>query len=278
MAELPSISEMRRICRPHKHKKLFIEFYNPIFSIYFTRLFVRLGVSANGVTLLMLFVALGGGVLFAFDKPVLHVLGGLLYLFAYFLDWVDGEVARLERWQSQGTVEEETADPDEIRKSEVCDMRATRGMFLDQTYHFVATAGFLMGVGLSVYQATGRLGYLILGCVGPLFFLLKGVVNGLGYLVTYNHVLYSGPGAADATPREEAGVPKFVPWYGSYMTAKNYIPLALALVALGVPVAELVFVCVAGVGYFLLFWWSLGKLYRRGIERRIAQLSGRRSS
>ncbi len=273
MKELPSVSEMRRICRPHKHKKLFIEFYNPIVSIYFTRLFVKLGVSANGVTLLMLLVALCGGVLFAFEDPLLHVIGGLLYVFAYFLDWVDGEVARFDRWREAGVVEEDTSDPDKIRMADVCDMRATQGMFLDHVYHYVSTGGFLMGLALGVYQRTGTTWHLLLGCAAPCFFLLKGIADGLGYWATYNYVLYNAPKADPAVEEGEADVPKFVPWYSSYMTAKNYIPLAVALLALALPQTELVFICVAGAGYFVLFWWALYKLYHHRIEQRIEGLS-----
>jgi hypothetical protein len=267
MKELPSMAEMRRICRPMKHRKLFIEFYNPIFSIYFTWLFVRLGVSANAVTLLMTCLALSGGVLFAIDSHLCHILGGLVYLFAYFLDWVDGEVARYERWRAAGVVEEATSDPDRIVKGAVCTISATRGMFLDEVYHAVAVSGFLLGIGLSTYQHTGGFWYLVLGCAAACFFLLKRSADGFGYYAAWNYALYHArePGADGRRSGDEA--PRFVPWYASYTTAKNYVPLAVALLRLETP-----FVCAAGAAYFLLFWRALHALYYKDIPQRISGL------
>ena len=273
MRKLPSMSmsEMRKICRPQKHKKLFVEFYNPWISIYLTRFFVWSRISANTVTLLMILLAVAGTVLFAFESYLLSVLGGVVFVFAYLLDWVDGEVARYYRWAEDGTVEEATDDIDRIRKSDVRDIRATKGMFLDGIYHVIAGAGFLMAMGIHAFLRTDLFWYLILGGVASGFFLLKSAADGLGFGVVYRYVLYNKlKTEASSTDGPDAEkVPRFARRYVTYLTAKNYVPLAVALLR-----AQVLLVPLAAAGYFVLFWKSVRDFYNRKIEQRIDTLSG----
>jgi CDP-diacylglycerol--glycerol-3-phosphate 3-phosphatidyltransferase len=63
----------------------------------FLRLLVRIGITANMLTVASLLVAIAAGILFAYDRSI---PGAWILLFAGFLDGIDGEVARLQNTKS----------------------------------------------------------------------------------------------------------------------------------------------------------------------------------
>ena len=90
---MPSISELRIICQSNiKGKDIWSWFQiQRRFSIYFTKLFITFGVSANQVTFINLLTVLSALALIALK----HFIFGFLLLQLYFvLDCSDGEVAR----------------------------------------------------------------------------------------------------------------------------------------------------------------------------------------
>ena len=103
-------------------------------SPYLTRILLRLGLSANGVTWLMIVTAALCGV--AASWPSLLAAVGLVLLtqLQMLLDCCDGEVARWRRTTS------------------------ARGVYLDGVGHYVAECGIAVGLG---FRATG--GYQISG-------------------------------------------------------------------------------------------------------------------
>ncbi len=95
MNGIPGISALRSICQPNDldvclYRKLFTR----RFSIYLTSLFLRMGFSANSVSVVKGIIACTGAVLFAPGKPVCFITGALLLQFSFVLDACDGEVAR----------------------------------------------------------------------------------------------------------------------------------------------------------------------------------------
>ena len=64
-------------------------------SPYLAWFFIRLNISANGVSWISGFAAIAGGVLLASDTPALIAIGSFGYIAFYQLDYVDGAVARL---------------------------------------------------------------------------------------------------------------------------------------------------------------------------------------
>ncbi len=70
--------------------------YRPI-TIYFTWLSVKLGLSANGVTLVSAIAIFAAAVCFGFPQPWMWLVGAGLAMLYVILDHVDGEVARYER-------------------------------------------------------------------------------------------------------------------------------------------------------------------------------------
>lgn len=125
----PSIAELRRVCQPasivgrrsdeHWAGRLYMRGV----SIYVTRAALALGLSADGVTLLMLAVGLAGSTLL-FVGGVWPAIGAFVGVQLYLLlDCVDGEVAR---WNS-------TESP--------------RGVYLDRISHYLVEATLLVGLG-----------------------------------------------------------------------------------------------------------------------------------
>ena len=106
---MPAIHEMREVCQTkrmdRRGKMVFTGFWvNRLitrrFSIYFTWFFVKLGVSANQVTALMLFFGIAGIALCIPHVLWTTILGGLFLILLQTLDCVDGEVARWTKTSS----------------------------------------------------------------------------------------------------------------------------------------------------------------------------------
>ena len=84
--------------------------YDPL-AIRLSHGFIRLGISANAVTLLSLFFGIGGSLLFYTSNRWINLLGMALVLFSAILDCCDGQVARLTGTSSQlGRVLDGAAD------------------------------------------------------------------------------------------------------------------------------------------------------------------------
>lgn len=95
MKKIPRISELRVLCQPND---LDICLYRIHFtrriSIYLTALFLRFGLSANGVSILKGIIACSGALLFAPGRPFCFLAGAFLLQLSFVLDACDGEVAR----------------------------------------------------------------------------------------------------------------------------------------------------------------------------------------
>lgn len=145
-----SIPEMRRVCqlrRPNAKGKMvwaghwFNSLVTRHISIYFTWLFVRLGISANATTFLMIPTGLLG---VAFLVPHIlwaNAIGCVLLLLTVVLDCVDGEVAR---WTEKSSV---------------------RGYYLDLVYHVICHSPVYVLCSLHLYAMHGHVKYLLLGFV-----------------------------------------------------------------------------------------------------------------
>lgn len=91
--KIESVKELREVCQPPKKTKGLTTKCLRGVSIYFTKLFLILGISANQVTTIGLPVYLLAFVLFCFGPPI-WIIGTLLMIFWLILDFSDGEVAR----------------------------------------------------------------------------------------------------------------------------------------------------------------------------------------
>ena len=100
-----SIDELRRICLEGKYgesrrQPWASKHINRRISVYFTRLFLALGVSANQATVLSVVAAIGAGGFFTQAAPVYWFAGLLLLHLSVIFDCVDGEIARYRKTTS----------------------------------------------------------------------------------------------------------------------------------------------------------------------------------
>lgn len=95
MSLIPDIQTLRYICQPEDLDVcLYRRLITRRFSIYLTALFLRMGVSANGVSVIKGILACTGAALFAPGTPMCFITGALLLQFSFVLDACDGEVSR----------------------------------------------------------------------------------------------------------------------------------------------------------------------------------------
>tara|TARA_Y100001970_G_scaffold20703_1_gene23359 strand:+ start:3402 stop:4172 length:771 start_codon:yes stop_codon:yes gene_type:complete len=159
VSDLPSIEELRHITQPpsvinrpngeHWMGRLYFRKISP----YFTREALRIGLSANQVTYMMIFFGLLGAWSFAFDGllALLGFLGIQIYL---LLDCVDGEVARFKKTEG------------------------ARGVYLDRWGHYVVEGSIIIAFSLRASESSIN-GYLVLGLLGSILALLSKIETDL---------------------------------------------------------------------------------------------------
>ncbi|WP_152053339.1 CDP-alcohol phosphatidyltransferase family protein [Tautonia marina] len=139
-------------------------------AIYGTWLAVRLGLSAHQLTVASLVAALAGAASLASGSQLGFVAGALLSLLAFWLDRVDGQVAR---WR--GTV-------------------GINGVYLDYLMHHAASMaqGFALGFGLAA--RTGSLGWAAAGAFVSAGWMFLSLQNDCRYKAFFQPLKRS-PGA-----------------------------------------------------------------------------------
>lgn len=160
MAE--SISELRKICQDTRESGFYYRswveknIYRGV-SIYFTKLFLKIGISANQTTVVAFLVMIAAGILFAFGDPRYWVIGALL-LFAYsILDRVDGELARYNRSAS------------------------TKGAYLESVTYYLAWPFVLACMSFGIYSAIHTITAFIVGFLAVVSSLLFSSLEWLKY-------------------------------------------------------------------------------------------------
>jgi phosphatidylglycerophosphate synthase len=131
----PSIAELKTITQPesvrsragaeHWVAHLYLRDVSP----YLTRVLLRLGLSANGVTWLMILTAALAAVVTSWPSVIAAVAVVILAQLQMLLDCCDGEVAR---WRGTSSA---------------------KGVYLDRLGHYVAECGIAVALGL---RATGE--------------------------------------------------------------------------------------------------------------------------
>ena len=99
---MESIKELREICQTGRESEIYQ--FNWIdrnilrrISIYLTKLCLKIGISANQVTLVDFIMVVAAGVFFTFANPAYWFIGILFFFLYLLIDCVDGEVARYNR-------------------------------------------------------------------------------------------------------------------------------------------------------------------------------------
>ena len=103
-------------------------------AIYFSWFFIKLGLSANGVTVVSGLICLIGGVLLTARSIWLIFLGAACFILFHILDCSDGQISRYRKQSS------------------------LYGHFLDGYMHFVFDAAFFVGVGIGALTSHLNIG------------------------------------------------------------------------------------------------------------------------
>jgi phosphatidylglycerophosphate synthase len=101
-------------------------------AIFLVWIFYRLRMSGNLVSYLSGFAALLGGMLLAANDSSLILIGSFGYMLFYFLDYVDGGVARLNKKSGIG------------------------GQYVDWVMHVLASVGTACGLAIGAYAVAGN--------------------------------------------------------------------------------------------------------------------------
>ena len=142
---IESIEELRRICGSKKKQPLYMELVSMKVSIYITRLFLYTRLSADYVTLSMIFLLVIGSLFMAFGNLWAILIGILIIHFTVILDNVNGEVARY--WKEDGLI----------------------GTFLEQVHHNIAVPLIFFTLAFGIFLRTGYTPILIFGFLSAIF-------------------------------------------------------------------------------------------------------------
>jgi phosphatidylglycerophosphate synthase len=158
-SRIPPIPELRTIVYKSEEKygripDISKAIIHPYVSIYFTRLFLCLGMSGNQVTLLMTGCALASAAFYFVGGTWGYAAAGGLMLLAWVLDHSDGEVLRYRKQSS------------------------ALGIYLDRFTHRISYPLMHIGTGFSLWQSTGVPAYQLFGSLVAYFWQL-GVENTL---------------------------------------------------------------------------------------------------
>lgn len=130
---IPPIKELRAICQEPVRQAEQGVFTNALYrgaSIYVTKLFLQINITANQCTLLFTLLGVVGGVTLAIGTYWTNVIAALLFQISYLLDFVDGEIARYRRTSSR------------------------KGLFLDLIGHHFIDGALFAGLSFSAYAST----------------------------------------------------------------------------------------------------------------------------
>jgi len=135
---IPGLKEARGIAQPAGSSPSITDIPYRKVSIYLSVPLAKLSVTPNQITVVWILLGLAADVGVGFSQYWIRVAAAAIFQLSYILDYVDGEVARLQGRTSK------------------------RGLFLDLSGHCLIKTGIFLGVGYRVVASTGRLEYLIL--------------------------------------------------------------------------------------------------------------------
>ena len=205
-----STRELREICQESRDDILYKRdwFDNTFFrsvSIYFTKLCLNLGISANQASVIDLAIGIGAGVFLAFANPVFWFAGGFLFYMFFVFDCVDGEIARYNKSSS------------------------LTGAYLDAIVGFLAWPFVLGAMSYGVYVSTQETGALVLGTLVVGCWLLYVSLPMIPYHVLHQAGLLSK--TVDNLEEDDMRETMFARWGRIVFGTRGLVP-ALFLVAL----------------------------------------------
>ena len=146
MRKIPSIKNLKPICQPfYKFEKtIFLVYVFRSFSIYVTRFFLILGISANSTSIISMFTGLIASILLINFSFINLLISSLLLFLHTLLDFVDGEVAR---FNSDGT---------------------PTGKYLDDVNHSINVPTLMLLLSFGLFNYTDDVSILFLGALAAM--------------------------------------------------------------------------------------------------------------
>ena len=154
------LSELNRICQKPRYREVgnwMVRHLLRDAALPVTWLLLHTPVTANQVTLASLFVGLAGISLFAFPSSGMFLSGVLLLQLWYYLDHVDGQIARYRK----------TA--------------CLSGRFFDFLTHHLIHGVIPFSLGVCVFEKTGEFIFVIWGFAGSVTLMIFNLINDTKY-------------------------------------------------------------------------------------------------
>ena len=135
-----SLSEVRKRCRrDNADANNRLHWFSSKFSVYFSFLFIRMGLSADFVTILFFLFGLFGAALYSFNSMILSIIGYVSWRLHIIIDMSDGDVARFNKSFS------------------------IRGAYWDAVIHLILNPLYFLSVSYSFYLQFSNNIFLMVG-------------------------------------------------------------------------------------------------------------------
>ncbi|MCK5043472.1 CDP-alcohol phosphatidyltransferase family protein [Candidatus Pacearchaeota archaeon] len=192
-----TIPEMRKIVwskerEENKKKDIRVRIFTK-FSVYLTKLFLHLGISANMVSYLWIFLGVASTILLWSGQYWASISFLILFNLAAIIDHSDGEVARYWMWRKgkkEGSV---------------------TGLYLEDLSHFLIRISIFFGIGVGAWMRFDQIYYFYAGVVLTIVFSLDQVIK----LRVYDSLIQSGKIKLINKARKEKTTPGKLKWLHS---------------------------------------------------------------
>ncbi len=155
-----SLKKLGEICQKPRYKEVGNWMVRHILrdaALPITWLLLHTNISANQVTLISLLAGLFGIALFSFKSQTCFLLGAILVQLWYFLDHVDGQIARYRKTASLS------------------------GRFFDFMTHHIIHGVIFFSLGIYCFNETSHFYYVVLGFIASLCILLFNMTSDTKY-------------------------------------------------------------------------------------------------
>lgn len=163
-----SLKELSAKCQKPQYKKVGNWMVRHILrdaALPMTWLLLHTSVTANQVTLFSIFVGIAASVCFAVPSSGFFLTGALLLQFWYYLDHVDGQIARY-----RGTA-------------------CLSGRFFDFVTHHLIHAIIIFPLGVYAYQKSGAFIFVLLGFIGSLGSVMFNLIYDVQYKTFFEKIV-----------------------------------------------------------------------------------------
>lgn len=230
---VPSVKELKIICRKKVETVWYAKYVVRPFSIYITKILLYTPITANQVSFLSMIMGVCGAFAIGYGTFRSGVMGVILLQVSYILDCIDGEIARYHKQSS------------------------VNGIFIDFLGHRIVIPLIFFGAAFMIYMNTQNIYMLIVGILGaeasssPLNTVKRNVIMSLSNQSNLDQYDYQQLSSKSATNENKNSSPSFAK---RFMKAILFYPGNLNVISISVliyhPFKEIVTPLL--LGYFVL--------------------------